>query len=88
MMMPKYIKKKYLEKERVFSFLHGLNKGLDEVRGRILGMKPLPNIKEVFAEVQREESCKRVMLGGTNDKNTNSMVQVPTRAKQRLESSA
>lgn len=31
-------------------------------RGRILGFKTLPSIDEVFAEVQREESRKRVML--------------------------
>ena len=58
----------------MFSFLHGLNKDLDEVRGMILRMKPLPSIKKVFAEVRREESQKRVMLGGTKDQNTDSMV--------------
>lgn len=52
-----------LEKERVFDFLQGLNKDLDEVRGRILGKDPLSSIKEAFAEVRREESLKRVMLG-------------------------
>lgn len=41
----------------------GLDKSLDEVRGRILGTKPLPNLREVFSEVRREESRKRVMLG-------------------------
>lgn len=41
----------------------GLNKNLDKVRGRILGMKPLPNIREVFSEVHREKSRKKVMLG-------------------------
>lgn len=33
-----------LEKERVFEFLAGLNKELDEVRGQILGKEPLPLI--------------------------------------------
>jgi len=32
------------------------------VRGRLLGVKPLPSLREVFAEVRREESRKRVML--------------------------
>ncbi|RVW15299.1 Auxin response factor 12 [Vitis vinifera] len=50
----RYTKK--LEKERLFAFLHGLNKDLDEVRGRILGTKPLPGIQDAFAEVRREES--------------------------------
>ena len=54
-----------LDKERVFDFLYGLNNNLDEVRGRLLGKKPLPGIWEVFAEVRREESRKRVMLGTT-----------------------
>ncbi|KAK9088209.1 hypothetical protein Scep_027291 [Stephania cephalantha] len=53
-----------VEKERVFEFLVGLNKELDEVRGRILGRDPLPSTREVFAEVRREESRRTVMLGG------------------------
>nr|KYP62484.1 hypothetical protein KK1_017020 [Cajanus cajan] len=51
-----------LEKERVFDFLQGLTKELDEVRGRILGLKPLPTLKEAFAMVRREESRRKVML--------------------------
>ena len=50
-------------KKRLFNFLYGLNKELDEVRGRILGKTPLPSIREAFAEVRREESQKRVMMG-------------------------
>ena len=41
----------------------GLNKDLDEVRGRVLGTKPLPSIREVFSKVRREESRKKVMMG-------------------------
>ena len=41
----------------------GLDKSLDEVRGRILGTKPLPSLREAFSKVRREESCKRVMMG-------------------------
>ncbi|KAK2452382.1 putative mitochondrial protein [Trifolium repens] len=55
--------KEIVEKKRIFKFLMGLNKNLDEVRGRILGTKPLPSIREVFSEVRREESRKKVMLG-------------------------
>lgn len=47
---------KMLEKERVFDFLHGLNKEPAEVQGRLPSSKPLPPIREAFAEVQREES--------------------------------
>ncbi|KAL6331806.1 hypothetical protein AAG906_020149 [Vitis piasezkii] len=41
----------------------GLNKELDEVHGRLLGIKPLPVIEEIFVKVRREETHKRVMLG-------------------------
>ena len=60
----KYTKK--LEKERLFAFLHGLNKDLDEVYGRNLGTKPLPGIQDI-TEVRREESSKRVMLKTSKD---------------------
>ena len=55
--------RKIIETKRVFKFLMGLNKSLDEVRGRILGTKPLPSLREAFSEVRREESRKRVMMG-------------------------
>lgn len=58
-----YIKyKKRLENERVFEFLAGLNRSLDDVRGRILGRKPLPSIREVFAEMKRKEGRQEVMM--------------------------
>ena len=57
--------RKMLEKERIFYFLQGLNPDLDEVRGRLLGTKPLPYLREVFAKVRWEESRKRVMLPTT-----------------------
>ena len=53
---------KMIEKDRIFDFLHGLNPILDEIRGRILGTKPLPSLKEVFAKVKREENRHKVML--------------------------
>ncbi|XP_075508773.1 uncharacterized protein LOC142545460 [Primulina tabacum] len=48
----------------------GLNKTLDDVRGRILGSKPLPALREVFSEVRREESRKRVILGQSDSQLT------------------
>ena len=39
------------EKDRALDFLQGLNVDLDEVQGRILGIKPLPTINEAFAIV-------------------------------------
>lgn len=47
--------RKIVEQKRTIKFLLGLNKDLDEVRGRIMGIKPLPIIWEAFAEVRREE---------------------------------
>ena len=35
---------KIVEKERIFTFLVGLSKNLDEVRGRVLSTKPLPSL--------------------------------------------
>ena len=36
--------KKQEENDRVYMFLAGVNRNLDEVKGRILGQKPLPSI--------------------------------------------
>ncbi|KAJ0074583.1 hypothetical protein Patl1_37526 [Pistacia atlantica] len=52
-----------VEASHIYKFLVGLNVEFDEVRGRIIGRKPLPPIGEVFAEVRREESRIHVMLG-------------------------
>ena len=62
--------KKREENDRVYVFLAGLNQELDEVRGRILGRKPLPSFWEVFSEVRREESRRRVMLKTQEPKNS------------------
>ena len=54
--------KQKMENERVFEFLAGLNRELDNVRSRVLSRRPLPSIREVFSEVRLEESRRRVML--------------------------
>ena len=46
------------DKERLFEFLYGLNKDLDEVRAEILGFKPFPEIKEAFAGSQARRSSQ------------------------------
>ena len=46
---------KRMENDRVYVFLAGLNKNLDEVQGRILGKKPLLSLRKVFSEVRRGE---------------------------------
>ena len=55
-----------MEKEHIYDFLAGLNQPLDEVRGCILGLKPLLALDEIFAEVRREEQRKRIMLGSSS----------------------
>lgn len=42
--------KKKVEKKRIYKFLLGLNKNLDEVRGRIQATNPLPDIHETQIE--------------------------------------
>ncbi|XP_021907636.1 uncharacterized protein LOC110821962 isoform X1 [Carica papaya] len=55
--------KVFVEEKRVFKFLLGLNKNLDVIRGRVLSTKPLSSIREVFSEVRREESRRKIMMG-------------------------
>ena len=55
--------RKIVEQKRTFKFLLGLNKNLDEVKGRVIGTKPFPSIREAFSEVRCEESRKKVMMG-------------------------
>lgn len=45
----------------MFEFLVGLNRELNEVRGRVSGRKPLNFVGEVFSEVCQEENHQRVM---------------------------
>ncbi|KAG8503428.1 hypothetical protein CXB51_001585 [Gossypium anomalum] len=47
---------------RLFQFLQGLNKDLDEIRGRVLAISPLPSLREAFSMVKKEESRRCVML--------------------------
>ncbi|XP_024018998.1 uncharacterized protein LOC112090903 [Morus notabilis] len=49
--------------DRTYDFLAGLNPELDDVRSRLIALKPLPNIGEIFAEIRHEEHRRRVMLG-------------------------
>ncbi|KAK3021699.1 hypothetical protein RJ639_046549 [Escallonia herrerae] len=59
------VKETYSDNENTSELfeIKGLNQDLDEVRGRILGTKPLPSLREAFSEVRREESRKKIMMG-------------------------
>ena len=52
----------FLTRERTYDFLASLDRSLDDIHGRILNVKPLPLIDEIFAEVRSDESRKHVML--------------------------
>ncbi|GAV80883.1 hypothetical protein CFOL_v3_24342, partial [Cephalotus follicularis] len=62
--------KKIVEKKQSYKFQLGLDKNLDEVRGRILPIKPLPNIWEVSSKLRREESRNKVMMGSRTNQPT------------------
>ncbi|XP_073314767.1 uncharacterized protein [Primulina huaijiensis] len=51
-----------VEQRWIFRFLSSLNPSLDDVRGRILGTKPLPSLRGVFSVVRQEESRRKIML--------------------------
>nr|XP_048329709.1 agamous-like MADS-box protein AGL65 isoform X2 [Ziziphus jujuba var. spinosa] len=53
---------KIVEQKRMFKFLLGLNKDLDEVRGRTMGIKPLPTLREAFSKVQWEKRRRKLMI--------------------------
>ncbi|XP_038997410.1 uncharacterized protein LOC120122339 [Hibiscus syriacus] len=53
--MPNFTKG-YLKNDVFFQFLSRLYVSLDDVRDRILGIRPLLSLREVFSEVHREES--------------------------------
>lgn len=60
-----------MENDKVYIFLVGLNKDVDEVKGRILDRRPLPSLWEVFIEVRREKRRSyKVMLRDNNRPST------------------
>ncbi|KAG6775743.1 hypothetical protein POTOM_019236 [Populus tomentosa] len=60
------ILKKYVERERIFEFLAGLNIEFDQMRVQILGKESLPSLNEVFSVIKAEEGRRAVMLDAPN----------------------
>lgn len=58
---------KMLENDIIFEFLLGLNKELDEVRGQVHGLEPLPFIHTAFSMVIREKSRRSIMMGSVQN---------------------
>lgn len=54
---------KIIKNDRVYVFLVGLNKNLDNVKCRIVGRKPLPFLHVVFFGVRRAYGQRKVMMG-------------------------
>jgi len=54
--------KNFIEQDKVYDFLVGLNLDFDQVRIQILGKMKVPCFNEVVALVRGEESRRRVML--------------------------
>ncbi|KAL6328945.1 hypothetical protein AAG906_007235 [Vitis piasezkii] len=60
----------FIERERVYDFLGGLNVESDQVRVQILGKELLPSLNEAFVIVRGEEGRRNIMVekGNTMDK--------------------
>lgn len=56
------ILKEYIEQDRVYDFLVGLNSKFDQVRVQILGKEKVPEFNEVVAIIWSEESRRGLML--------------------------
>jgi len=56
------ILKRFIEKERIYDFLAGLNAEFDSVRVQILGKEDLPSLNETMAIIRTEEGRRSVML--------------------------
>ena len=48
------ILKNYIERERNFEFLAGLNIEFDQIRVQILGKESLPSLNDVFSIIRAE----------------------------------
>ncbi|XP_073219751.1 uncharacterized protein [Cicer arietinum] len=56
------ILKEYIEQDRIYDFLVGLNPEYDQVRIQILGKEKVPGLNEVVAIIRSEESRRGLML--------------------------
>lgn len=59
---------KFIEGERVYEFLSGLNMELDQVHVQILGKEGLSSLIEAFAIIRGEEGKRSVMIEASSIK--------------------
>jgi hypothetical protein len=68
------ILKNYVERERIFEFLAGLNIEFDQMRVQILEKESLPSLNEVFSVIRAEEGRRIVMLEVPNTEGSALMI--------------
>ena len=54
--------KRFVEKERIFEFLVGLNVEYDQKRSQVLGRDELPSLNETISMIRVEKGRQRVMI--------------------------
>ena len=54
--------KRFVEKDRIYDFLAGLNMEFDPVRVQVLGKEDLPSLNETIAIIRAEEGRRGVMV--------------------------
>lgn len=54
--------KNFIEKDRIYDLLAGLNPEFDQVRIQILGKRDTPSLEETISLIRAEESRRTVML--------------------------
>ncbi|RDY02472.1 hypothetical protein CR513_14060, partial [Mucuna pruriens] len=65
---------RFVERGRIFRFLHGLNFECDPIRVQILGKEKLSSLSEVFFIVRSEETRRSIMLDKGNSNTGSTMV--------------
>ncbi|XP_078166297.1 uncharacterized protein LOC144560951 [Carex rostrata] len=63
-----------VQEERLYIFLGGLDRHLDNIRAEILRYQPLPTVEEAFAKVRREDVRQSIMTG--RDEGVNPMAMI------------
>ncbi|KAI5384189.1 hypothetical protein KIW84_071265 [Lathyrus oleraceus] len=57
----------FIQEERVYVFLDGLDDRLDNIKSDVLQMKPFPTVEQAYAHVRREALRQAVMTDNSNE---------------------
>ena len=55
--------KRFMEKERIYTFLVKLNIEFDPIRVQVLGKEEIPSLNETIAIIRGEEGRRGVVMG-------------------------